>query len=136
MKSFLIIGISLLINFTSLAQNAEVANEDNINEEIFSSKDKDYLQYWHYEQILQMDLTEGERDGYLSLLNYYTYKMSSLGSSKYNYTDSERKTKFDALVVKLNKEMKELLNPHDYNIHEDSFKKIIQLVYNKRGWNK
>ena len=31
--------------------------------------------------------------------------------------------------------MKELLNPHDYKIHEDSFKKIIQLVYNKRGWN-
>ena len=135
MKSLLIIGISLLINFTSLAQNAEVANENDKNEEIFSSKDKDYLQYWHYEQILQMDLTENERDGYLSLLNYYTYKMSSLGSSKYNYTDSERKIKFDELVVKLNKEMKELLNPHDYKIHEDSFKKIIQLVYNKRGWN-
>lgn len=135
MKSLLIIGISLLINFTSLAQNAEVANENDKNEEIFSSKDKDYLQYWHYEQILQMDPTEDERDGYLSLLNYYTYKMSSLGSSKYNYTDSERKIKFDELVVKLNKEMKELLNPHDYKIHEDSFKKIIQLVYNKRGWN-
>ncbi|WP_139854044.1 hypothetical protein [Aequorivita sinensis] len=135
MKSLLIIGISLLINFTSLAQNAEVANENDKNEEIFSSKDKDYLQYWHYEQILQMDLTEDERDGYLSLLNYYTYKMSSLGSSKYNYTDSERKIKFDELVVKLNKEMKELLNPHDYKIHEDSFKKIIQLVYNKREWN-
>lgn len=82
-----------------------------------------------------MDLTEDERDGYLSLLNYYTYKMSSLGSSKYNYTDSERKIKFDEFVVKLNKEMKELLNPHDYKIHEDSFKKIIQLVYNKRRWN-
>ncbi|MBB6681838.1 hypothetical protein H4O20_10330 [Aequorivita sp. 609] len=135
MKSLLIIGISLLINFTNLAQNAEVANENDKNEEIFSSKDKDYLQYWHYEQILQMDLTEDERDGYLSLLNYYTYKMSSLGSSKYNYTDSERKIKFDELVVKLNKEMKELLNPHDYKIHEDSFKKIIQLVYNKREWN-
>lgn len=128
MKSLLIIGISLLINFTSLAPNAEVANENDKNEEIFSSKDKDYLQYWHYEQILQMDLTEDERDGYLSLLNYYTSKMSSLGSSKYNYTDSERKIKFDELVVKLNKEMKELLNPHDYKIHEDSFKKIIQLV--------
>jgi len=45
MKSLLIIGISLLINFTSLAQNAEVANENDKNEEIFSSKDKDYLQY-------------------------------------------------------------------------------------------
>ena len=78
MKSLLIIGISLLINFTSLAQNAEVANENDKNEEIFSSKDKDYLQYWHYEQILQMDLTEDERDGYLSLLNYYTYKCLAL----------------------------------------------------------
>lgn len=45
MKSLLIIGISLLINFTSLGQNAEVANENDKNEEIFSSKDKDYLQY-------------------------------------------------------------------------------------------
>ncbi|WP_313112624.1 hypothetical protein [Aequorivita sediminis] len=136
MKSLLIISISLFINFTSLAQNADVVSENDKTEEIFSSRDKDYLQYWHYEQILQMDLTEEERDGYLSLLNYYTYKISSLGSSKYNYTDSERKTKFDELVVKLNKEMKELLNPHDYQIHEDSFRKIIQLVYNKREWKK
>jgi len=38
MKSLLIIGISLLINFTSLAQNAEVANENDKNKEFFHQK--------------------------------------------------------------------------------------------------
>lgn len=135
MKHFLLLNIFLLIGFTSMAQSTTVEKANDEKEQIFSSKDKDYLQYWHYEQILQMDLTENERDGYLSLLNYYTYKMSSLGSSKYKYTDAERKTKFDELVVRLNNEMKELLNTHDYKIHEESFKKIIKIVYDKRGWN-
>lgn len=31
--------------------------------------------------------------------------------------------------------MKDLLNPHDYEIHQESFKKIVQIVYDKRHWN-
>lgn len=134
MKNFTLLNIFFLIGFASIAQNGVVEKVDDEKEFIFTSKDKDYLQYWHYEQILQMDLTENGRDGYLSLLNYYTYKMSRLGLSKYGYTDAERKTKFDALVIKLNGEMKDLLNTHDYKIHEESFKKIIKLVYDKRNW--
>ena len=134
MKYFLVLSI-FLFGLVCMAQEPIVEKVNNESEHIFTSKDKDYLQYWHYEQILKMDMTEDGRDGYLSLLNYYTYKMSRLGLAKYNYTDSERKTKFDELVNKLNADMRDLLSPSDYKIHEESFKKITQLVYDKRNWN-
>lgn len=134
MKHFILLNIFLLVGQISVAQQPVVEYVNNEKEQIFTSKDKDYLQYWHYEQILKMDLTDEGRDGYLSLLNYYTYKMSRLGLARYGYTDAERKEKFDELVDKLNADMKDLLSPKDYKIHEESFKKIIQIVYDKRNW--
>lgn len=102
MKQFLIACVFLLLFSNGFAQEKMVDQKTNDSEQIFTSKDKDYLQLWYYEQLLKMDLNEESRDGYLSLLNYYTYKMSRLGLPKYKLTDSERKKKFDELVVKLN----------------------------------
>lgn len=82
-----------------------------------------------------MDLNQEGRDDYLSLLNYYTYKMSRLGLKKYGYTDAERKAKFDGLVDDFNEDMEDLLSPADYKIHQESFKKIEKLVYDKRDWD-
>ncbi|WP_310994030.1 hypothetical protein [Aequorivita marina] len=134
MKYVLLLSIVFCFSLSSIAQEKaddEYAYETEI---IFSSQDKDYLQLWHYEQLLQMSLNQEGRDNYLSLLNYYTYKMSRLGLKKYGYTDAQRKQKFDGLVKSLNADMKDLLSKADYKIHKDSFKKIVKLVYDKRNW--
>lgn len=120
-----IILLSIIFSFSLNTTAQEKTNEKDEYETaiIFSPQDKDYLQLWHFEQVLQMNLDQEGRDNYLSLLNYYTYKMSRLGLKKYGYTDAERKEKFDGLVNKLNADMKDLLSPSDYKIHKESLRK-------------
>lgn len=134
MKYIILLSIIISFSLNTVAQENQNEKDEYETAIIFSPQDKDYLQLWHYEQVLQMDLDAAGRDNYLSLLNYYTYKMSRLGLKKYGYTDAERKNKFDALVNNLDADMKDLLNPGDYKIHKESFKKIEKLVYDKRNW--
>lgn len=134
-RHIIITGLLFLFTFTTFAKEGNMEFEVNDTEEkIFTSKDKDYLQQWHYEQILKMDISEKERDNYFAVLNNYTYKMSKLGSPKFDYTDAERNQKFDALAEKLKVEMKENLSPENFQIHYESFGKIKELVYEKRHW--
>lgn len=123
MKYILFLNILLCFNLNAFAQEKTADENPFETEIIFSSQDKDNLQFWHYEQVLKMKLNEEGRDNYLSLLNYYTYKMSRLGLKKYGYTEAERKMKFDKLVDALNADMKDLLSPANYGIHKESFKK-------------
>lgn len=136
MKYIVLLSIIFGFSLNTLAQEKPYQKDEYVTAIIFSPQDKDYLQLWHYEQVLQMTLDQQGRDNYLALLNYYTYKMSRLGLAKYNYTDSERKEKFDDLVNNLNADMKDLLSASDYKIHKESFKKIEKLVYDKREWDK
>lgn len=103
---------------------------------LFTSKDKDFLQLWFYEQMLKMSLNEQGREDYSSLLTYYTYRMGRITLPKYEYTEAEQKAEFDRLVVELNKEMEDFLNEGDFKVHMESFSRIEELVYQKRGWTK
>lgn len=137
MKSKHFLFASLLLLFSLNVFTKEVATDLNINDdpkEIFTSKDKDFLQRWHYEQILKMEITEKGRDEYFSRLNQFTYKMSRLGLPKYHYTDLERKHEFEKLVDKLDAAMKKTLSPNNYIIHHESFEHIERIVYEKRNW--
>lgn len=135
MKNVFLLSFLICFSINAVSQVERVKENPFETEMIFTSQDKDFLQLWHYEQVLQMQLDQEGRDNYLALLNYYTYKMSRLGLKKYGYTDEKRKEKFDKLVADLNADMKDLLSPEDYKIHKESFKKIENLVYEKRNWD-
>ncbi|MGO3183191.1 MAG: hypothetical protein ACTIJ9_10195 [Aequorivita sp.] len=126
--------LSLLsLNLFASEPTITIAINDKTGE-IFTAKDKDFLQQWHYDQILKMDLKDEGRFEYLATLNQYTYKMSRLGLPKYHYTNAERKHEFEKLVDKLDAAMKNTLSPSNYIIHHESFDKIEQIVYEKRNW--
>lgn len=128
-------GLLFLFSFNVFATNlTTVLDIHEKNGEIFTAKDKDYLQQWHYDQVLKMGLSEKDRDEYFTILNRFTYKMSRLGLSKYHYTSTERKNKFDELAEKLDAEMKNKLTPDNYAIHQSSFNKIESIVYEKHNW--
>jgi hypothetical protein len=132
----LLITIALLL-ITSLNINAQDSHVDAVDsEKIFTPKDRDFIQLWYYDQVLKMDLNQKGRDDYSSLLSYYTYKMGRLRLAKYNYTDKEMKAEFDKLVRNLNLEMKDFLSDKDYKIHVKSFKKIEDVVYEKKYWDR
>ena len=103
---------------------------------LLTSKDKDFLQLWFYERMLEMSLDKQGREDYSSLLTYYTYRMGRVTLPKYEYTDAEQQAEFDRLVKAMNKDMHDFLSEDDYKIHEESFTKIEDMVYKKKGWTK
>lgn len=133
-----ILFIFLLTPIVSLnAQESDVIVETlEEKEDLFSSKDKDFLQMWFYEQVLEMNLTADQKEAYYTNLLYYTYKMSKLGLRKYGYTDEELKMKFDEQVEKLNNEMKEFLTEEQIIMHVSNFGNIVDKVYAKKNWTK
>src|SRR5690606_37771354 len=108
-------------------------NDKDKTEKIFTSKDKDFLQQWHYKEVLKMDLNEKEIQTYFTVLNNFTYKMSRLGLPQYEYTDAERNKKFVELSNKLDATMKDILSPSNFSIHHESFNTIKEIVYEKRN---
>ncbi|WP_026451542.1 hypothetical protein [Aequorivita capsosiphonis] len=134
-KHFLIASLLFLLSLNVFASEATIALDIHDKDgEIFTAKDKDFLQQWHYKQVLKMKITEKDRDEYFSRLNQFTYKMSRLGLPEYHYTDAERKHEFERLVDKLDAVMKNTLSPSNYIIHHKSFDRIEDIVYEKRNW--
>lgn len=134
-KPFILLSTLFLLALNVFANETNVKLDINDEtEEVFTSKDKAFLQLWHYDQVLKMDLNEQDRDEYFSMLNQCTYKMSRLGLPEYQYTDAERKFKFDELADKLDTSMKKTLSESNYIIHEESFNRIEDIVYEKRNW--
>lgn len=133
-KQFILASIITLLSLSLFAKEMDINELGDKTEEVFTAKDKDILQQWHYEQILEMDLNEEQRDAYHARLSQYTFKMSSLGLPKYDYTDAERKQKFKKLVAKLDVTMKDLLNDNNYAIHKETFNEILEMVYERRDW--
>ncbi len=134
-KPFIFFSILFLLALNVFSNEIYVnvnLNDDRV--ESFTSKEKDFLQLWHYDQVLKMDLNEQDRDEYFSMLNQYTYKMSRLGLPQYHNTDAERKFKFDELADKLDASMKKTLSKGNYIIHHESFDQIEHIVYKKRNW--
>ncbi len=79
-KPFILLSTLFLLALNVFANETHVKLDINDEiVEIFTSKDKDFLQLWHYDQVLKMDMNEQDRDEYFSILNQYTYKMSRLG---------------------------------------------------------
>ncbi len=104
--------------------------------DLYTSKENDNLQIFYAEQVKKMKLSDEVTEEYYMSLTYYTNKMGRLGAKDKNYSDSEMKTKFDGLVAELNTEMHEVLTDDQFQIHKETFNKIIESVYTRKGWKK
>ncbi len=133
-----ITGLLLFVFLSAFGQTKEekqVEREKN-KVEIFTSDEKDNLQAFVAEQVGKMKLSEKLREEYYGILLYYTNKMGRIGDKNKGYTEGEKKTKLDAMVIHLNDEVKEFLTAEQYKIHRESFGKIVTSVYNRKGWAK
>jgi hypothetical protein len=131
-----ITGILLFIVVSTFAQTQEEkqqAGEKN-KVQIFTSGEKDNLQFFFKEQVDKMKLSEDLKDDYYGIILYYSNKMGRIGNKDKGYTEAEKKTKLDAMVIQLNDELKEILTKEQYQIHKESFGKIVTSVYNRKGW--
>ncbi|WP_106795196.1 hypothetical protein [Aquimarina sp. Aq78] len=131
-----ITGILLLVAVSAFGQTQEEKKQEGEKNktQIFTSGEKDNLQFFFKEQVDKMKLSEDLRDDYYGIILYYSNKMGRIGNKDKGYTEAEKKTKLDAMVIQLNDETKEILTKEQYQIHKESFGKIITSVYNRKGW--
>ncbi|MBV1924140.1 MAG: hypothetical protein KUG68_08940 [Flavobacteriaceae bacterium] len=89
MKSFKLLILALLmlpISNANAQEKDQVKDTEDKIKPLFTSKDKDFMQMWFYEQVLEMDLSEIQKEEYYSNLTYHVFKMSKLQLPKYGYT--------------------------------------------------
>ncbi|MBG6133367.1 hypothetical protein IWQ47_004706 [Aquimarina sp. EL_43] len=127
----------LLLMFISVSAQTQKEKEqpgEKNKTEIFTSGEKDNLQFFFKEQVDKMKLSEDLSNDYYGIILYYSNKMGRIGNKDKGYTEAEKKTKFDAMVIQLNDEVKEILTKEQYQMHKENYGKIITSVYNRKGW--
>ncbi len=134
----IILTVFALLSFASLnaqTQKEKLEERQKNKVEIFTSDENDNLQFFVDEQVEKMKLSEDLRDDYYMILGYHTNKMGRLDDKDAQLSEKEVKNKFQAMIQKLDKDMKEILTEDQFNIHQESFSKIVTSVYNRRGWS-
>ncbi len=134
----IILTVFALLSFASLnaqTQKEKLEERQKNKVEIFTSDENDNLQFFVDEQVEKMKLSENLRDDYYMILGYHTNKMGRLDDKDAQLSEKEVKNKFQAMIQKLDKDMKEILTEDQFNIHQESFSKIVTSVYNRRGWS-
>ncbi|WP_299439279.1 hypothetical protein [uncultured Aquimarina sp.] len=133
-----LIGLFLLICITTFGQTQEEKLQERQNNkvEIFTSSEKDNLQVFVAEQVEKMKLSKDLEDDYYMILGYHTNKMGRLDDKNAKLTEKEMIAQFKQMIKKLDEDMKEILTKEQFEIHKESFSKIVTSVYNRNGWAK
>ena len=109
-------------------------NGSNKESTIFTSQERDSLQLCFYDRATVMGVEGEKRDEFYNIVLYHTFKIKNLGKKEKGLTDDEIKVKFEALLKKQNQEVRQLLSDKQYNYYLETFGKILDSVYSRKGW--
>lgn len=126
--------LSTLSGFSQQITKKQKEREQN-KVEIYTSEEKDNLQRLFNDEVKKMKLTEAEESNYYETLVFYTYDISRLDDKDKDFTEEERREKFNTIINKMNAKMKALLTPKQYLMHLENFGKILYSVNQKRNWD-
>ncbi len=137
MKKF-VLGLLLFSTYLSMGQtNYEKQQQRQNNKvEIFTSSEKDNLQSFVAEQVEKMNLTEDLQDDYYMIIGYHSNKMARLNDKDSDLTEQQIISKFKIILGIMDKDVQEILSKEQFDIHKESFDRIIASVYNRSGWEK
>ena len=96
--------------------------------EIYTPDEKDNIQRWFYEATNKLELSETVRSEYNRILSDIVFDIRRLNDKDKDYSKTEIDTKFDALVKKANKEVKDILTKEQYSMHLENFGKLVRDV--------
>lgn len=127
----LISAALFLIGFAPLSAQQEPENEVKV--QIFTQEEKDNLQLWYHEGLQKMGLSEETEARYQSILTYYAVKMARLDDRDQEWTPEQFKGKLKEYLTKQESEIREILTPEQYTMHEEIYGEFLRSVY--RRWN-
>ncbi len=128
-KSILFIASTLLF-FNLTAQ--DLSKEDR-KVRIYSSEEIDNIQNWYHREVKKMDLTEEEMDQYSGILVYYVAKIARLDDKDKGYSEERFKKELNSLLAKQDEELKELLTPEQFEIHQEIYGEFLRSAYRRWG---
>lgn len=133
MKKLKILGCligSLLFAFTAGAQGAK---EDDNKVQIFSYEEKANLQNWFQEEVKRMEFTQETEAQYSSIITYYIAKIARLDDKDQGYSKDEFKVKLNEYLLKQDNDLKEILSPEQFAIHEEIYGEFLRSAYKRWG---
>ncbi len=80
-----------------------------------------------------MDLTEEEMDQYSGILVYYVAKIARLDDKDKGYSEERFKKELNSLLAKQDEELKELLTPEQFEIHQEIYGEFLRSAYRRWG---
>ena len=131
MKFKLIIILLALLSTGVISAQEKGAENKERKVELFSSEERDNLQFWINDEIDKLGLSPKMRDEYVSVMLYYVVKISRLDDNDKGYEKSEILERFEILINKMHAEMKILLNADQYNQHLEIFKELTRSYKNR-----
>ena len=111
---------------------AQQIKKDDNKVQIFTYEEKANLQNWYREEAKRMQLTEEEEADYSSILVYYVAKIARLDDKDQMFTKEEFKKELNKYLVKQEAELKEILSPEQFEIHQEIYAEFMRSA--KRRW--
>lgn len=125
---------AILLSSNVIAQNTLTDKQKERAEnkvQIYTSEERDNLQMWFHERVATMGLTEVQEEKYFSVVLYYIVKMARLDDKDMALTKDEIIKGVDGYLSKIHLEVKPFLNEKQYQIHIESFDKLM-ISFNNR----
>ena len=135
MNCYKLLMFIIFISFQSaLGQTLETEKQRKLQDakvSIFTPEENANIGRWLNIRVDEMEMNDGTRQEYDRIFYSYIYNMSRLNDKDKDFTHDEVVEKFDEAVIKMNKELKEILSTEQYINHLENFGAIVRNVYNK-----
>ncbi len=125
--------VTLLLNIEAYGQN-DSSTSAKAKTSLFTSQERDSLQLWFYDSATVMGLQDESRDEFYNIVLYHTFKMKALEKKDKGYTAEQIREKFEKILTKQHNEVKAILDEKQYAYYLDTYDKLLQDVYYRKGW--
>ena len=128
-------ALGILICVVSFNMHAqEMETTETKPKEVFTSQERDSLQFWFYDRATVMGVKGEQREEFYNIVLYHSYKMKNLAKPSKGYTSQELKVKVEEVLEKQHAEVRALLDEEQYRYYLNTMNKIMAEVFKRRGW--
>ncbi len=125
--------VTLLLSIEAYGQN-DSSTSAKAKTSLFTSQERDSLQLWFYDRATVMRVENEKREEFYNIILYHSFKMRGLEKKEKGYSPKQIQEKFEKLLMKQHNEVKAILDEKQYAYYLDTYDKLLQDVYDRKGW--
>ncbi|GAB5475660.1 MAG: hypothetical protein Mars2KO_37590 [Maribacter sp.] len=123
--------------FSAIAQDLTEEQKEQLEYKvsIFISNDTELQELWYEDRMDKMKLKGKLREDYLKMVTYHALKMEQLKGEKFNSSADQIKAKLQERILLMEADVKEVLDQNQFEVHQKTWKAIINAVILRDGLN-